>query len=162
MRLQSYLPVLPTAVRLHAHPGLLAVAAAVNGTDFTPFSESIQVKLPGLGPSVTWHQDGSYNWGMAEPELGFNFMCQLYGSTAESGVWVVPGTHRQGKIDITALLERHGDRLPEAVPVVAAPGDVCMANRNVLHGSFPNTSPDLRITLTWGVSGRDIQPHPSL
>ena len=85
MSLQSYLPVLPSGLRLYGHPGLLRAAATINGADFTPFSESIQVKLPGLGPSVTWHQDGSYNWeNMSEPEHGFNFMCQLYDSTAES------------------------------------------------------------------------------
>ena len=70
-------------------------------------------------------------------------MCQLYTSTAENGVWAVPQTHRQGKIDIIELVQQHGDRLPGAVPMVMEPGDVCIANRNVLHGSFPNVSPDL-------------------
>jgi hypothetical protein len=54
MSLQSYLPHSEAGLRLYAHPGLLALAAAVNGDDFCPFSESIQIKLPGLGPSVTW------------------------------------------------------------------------------------------------------------
>jgi hypothetical protein len=54
MSLQSYLPHSEAGLRLYAHPALLALAAAVNGDDFCPFSESIQIKLPGLGPSVTW------------------------------------------------------------------------------------------------------------
>ena len=143
MSLQSYLPHSEAALRLYAHPGMLALAAAVNGPDFCPFSESIQIKFPRLGPAVTWHQDGTTHWDKEHPEHGFNFMCQLYTSTAENGVWAVPKTHRQGKIDIIELVQQHGDRLPGAVPMVMEPGDVCIANRNVLHGSFPNVSPDL-------------------
>ena len=30
--------------RLYGHPGLLAMAEAVNGPDFTPFSDSLQVR----------------------------------------------------------------------------------------------------------------------
>lgn len=77
MSLQSYLPHSEAGLRLYAHPGLLALAAAVNGNTFCPFSESIQIKLPGLGPSVTWHQDGTTHWEQPEPEHGFNFMCQV-------------------------------------------------------------------------------------
>ena len=45
-------------IRLYGHPGLLAAAASILGEDFMPDGggESIQIKLPGLGPSVAWHQ----------------------------------------------------------------------------------------------------------
>ena len=39
----SYLPFSEPGVRLYGHPGLLAVAEAVNGPDFTPCSDSLQV-----------------------------------------------------------------------------------------------------------------------
>lgn len=141
-------------LRLYAHPGLLAAAATINGPDFCPFSESIQIKFAGLGPSVTWHQDGTTHWDKPEPEHGFNFMCQLYGSTAANGVWAVPGTHRVGQVDIKQMIDEHGDRLPGALPMVCEPGDVVIANRNVLHASFPNVSPDQRITLNMGFHKR--------
>ena len=41
---------------------------------------------------------------------------QLYGSTAENGVWVLPKSHRIGQIDIGALVEQHGDRIPGRQP----------------------------------------------
>ena len=41
-------------VRLYGHPLLLAVAEAVNGAGFTPFSDSLQVKIAQLGPAVAW------------------------------------------------------------------------------------------------------------
>ena len=45
-------------LRVYGHPDLLAVAAAINGEDFTPFNEALFLKEPGVGASVAWHRDG--------------------------------------------------------------------------------------------------------
>jgi len=146
------------ALRVYGHPGLLGVAAAINGPDFTPFNEAIWIKEPGKGASVAWHQDGTTHWQSAawdENIHGFNFMAQLYGCTAANGVWVVPGSHKQGKIDIRKLVAEAGsERLTDAVPILCAPGDVAMTNRQALHGSFANTSPDWRVTVNFGFHRR--------
>lgn len=145
-------------LRLYGHPEMLAVAEAVNGADFTPFNEAVWIKLPRLGGSVSWHQDGWTHW--ESPELdegthGFNFMAQLYGCDAANGLWVVPGTHKLGKIDIKAMAQAAGsDRLPDAVPFICEPGDVVICNRQVVHGSFANTSPNIRVTLNFGFHRR--------
>jgi hypothetical protein len=145
-------------LRLYGHPQLLAVAAAINGEDFVPFNEAIWIKHPRLGGSVAWHQDGWTHW--TSPELdagthGFNFMAQLYGCNAANGLWVVPGSHRTGKADIKALVDAAGsERLPDAVPLICAPGDVVITNRQVVHGSFANTSPDPRVTVQFGFHRR--------
>jgi hypothetical protein len=146
--LAKCLPNSDAALRLFGHPGLLAAAATLKGEDFAPGAgPSFQIKLPGLGPAVAWHQDG--------PQ-GFNFMAQLWGSTAENGVWLLPGSHHDGPIDILQLEEQYdGDRFPGAVPMVAAAGDVCIASRMSLHCSYPNTSVDKRITLNIGFATRD-------
>ncbi|WP_439816931.1 phytanoyl-CoA dioxygenase family protein [Zavarzinia sp. CC-PAN008] len=145
-------------LRAYAHPGLLAMAAAVNGDDFVPYNEAYFIKEPGLGASVAWHQDGVSGWARPDWDQGthgFNFMGQIYGSTAANGVWVVPGTHAQGRVDIKAMVAAAGtERLPQAVPIVCAPGDVCITNRQALHGSFANTSPDWRITVNFGFNRR--------
>jgi len=145
-------------LRVYGHPGLLGVAAAINGEDFVPFNEALFIKAPGLGASVAWHQDGTTHWGAPdwdEGTHGFNFMGQLYGSTAANGVWVVPGSHKLGKIDITRWVAEAGsERLPEAVPIIAKPGDVAITNRQALHGSFANTSQDWRVTLNMGFHRR--------
>jgi hypothetical protein len=52
--LLGWLPMLPSGPALYGHPRLLAAAASVNGPDFVPFGESIQIKLAHLGPSVAW------------------------------------------------------------------------------------------------------------
>ena len=143
---------------VYGHPQLLAVAAAINGRDFVPFTEAVFFKQPGLGSSIAWHQDGTTHWDSPdfdERSHGFNFMAQPYGSTAANGVWVVPGTHKLGKLDIKAMVEAAGsDRLPAAVPMICAAGDVVISNRQVVHGSFANTSADTRVTVNFGFHRR--------
>jgi hypothetical protein len=146
------------ALRVYGHPHLLAVAAAVNGDDFVPFNEALFIKEPGRGASVAWHRDGVTHWESPdwdEGAHGFNFMAQLYGSTPANGVWVVPGSHKLRKVDIQAMVAAAGsERLPEAVPIVCRPGDVAITNRQAVHGSFANTSPDWRVTVNFGFHRR--------
>jgi ectoine hydroxylase-related dioxygenase (phytanoyl-CoA dioxygenase family) len=148
----------PASLRVYGHPQLLAVAAAINGDDFVPFNEAWFIKQPGLGASIAWHQDGVTHWDSPdwdEGTHGFNFMAQLYGCTPANGVWVVPGSHKLGKADIKTMVARAGsERLPDAVPLVCQPGDVVITNRQTLHGSFANTSPDWRVTVNFGFHRR--------
>jgi len=151
---------MPSGLRLYGHPDLLAIAASINGEDFVPYNDATFVKLPGLGGSVSWHQDGVTHWDSAnwdEGIHGFNFQVQLYECTARNCLWVVPGTHKLGRIDISSLVAENGggERLPGAVPLLCQPGDATIANRQVLHGSFANTSPDLRVSLTFGFHRRE-------
>ena len=148
-----------SGLRLYGHPQLLAIAENINGPDFTPFNDAIFIKQPGLGGSVAWHQDGLTHWNSPnwnEGIHGFNFQVQLYPTTPGNCLWVVPGTHKRGKLDIKAMVAANGgsERLPDAVPLVCRPGDVTMVNRQTLHCSFANTSPDLRISLTYGFHRR--------
>ncbi len=157
--IQGTLQIMDSCLRLYGHPGLLAVAAAVNGPDFIPFNEATWVKEPGLGSAVSWHQDGTTHW--KSPSLhhgthGFNFMAQLYGSTGGNGVWLIPGTHKLGKVDIKGLVSKSGtERIPGAVPLFCDPGDVIICNRQLVHGSFANTSPNRRVSVGFGFHPRN-------
>ncbi|NKB99233.1 MAG: phytanoyl-CoA dioxygenase [Pseudomonadales bacterium] len=146
------------ALRLYAHPDLLRVTEAINGADFSPFNEVIWVKQPHLGGSVAWHQDGTTHWDTPKfhkGSHGFNFMAQLYGCNSQNGLWVVPGSHL-AIADIKKWCEDAGsDRLPEAVPMLCGPGDVGITNRQAVHGSFPNTSDEIRVTINFGFHRRD-------
>ena len=157
--INSILQVMDSCLRLYGHPQLLKVTEAINGADFAPFGDSIWIKEPGLGTSVAWHQDGYTHWNHPrwdEGIHGFNFMAQLCRTTPENALWVVPGSHRRGKIDIKAEVKAAGsDRLPDAVPMLCEPGDVAICNRQVLHGSFANTSPDRRVSIVFGFHRRD-------
>jgi hypothetical protein len=142
------------ALRAYGNPKLLATAATLIGDDFAPFSEAYVIKEPGRGSAFAWHQDGMTHWESPKftPHThGFSFMTQLYPSTAENGVWFLPGTHRTGKVDIPAMIDAAGGNLiPDAVPLVCDPGDVAISNRQTLHGSFPNMTKDWRVTLNMG------------
>ena len=146
-------------LRIYGHPQLLTIAEAINGSDFVPYNDVILVKQPGLGGSVSWHQDGVTHWESPDWDEGihgFNFQVQLYPCTAANCLWVVPGTHKMGKIDILELIEKNGgsEQLAEAVPLTCKAGDVTIVNRQTLHGSFANASPDPRVSLTFGFHRR--------
>lgn len=148
-----------SGLRLYGHPHLLAIAASINGDDFVPYNDAIFVKQAGLGGPVAWHQDGATHWDSPDWDMGihgFNFQVQLHRTTAANALWVVPGTHRVGRVDIPALVAANGgsDLLPDAVPLLCEPGDVTVVNRQALHGSFANTSPDPRVSLTFGFHRR--------
>ena len=152
--LDGNLHLMDSCLRLYGHPGLLKIAEAINGADFVPYNEVTFIKEPGLGPSIAWHQDGTTHWDAADWDQGahgFNFMTQLYPSTPANCVWVIPGTHKLGKVDIKHLVAQSGsERIDNAVPLVCEAGDVMVLNRQCVHGSFANTSPDRRVTLNAG------------
>ena len=158
LQIGGILQFLDSALRIYGHPRLLALAEAVNGPDFTPFTEVIWIKQARLGAAVSWHQDGTTHWN--NPALdagthGFNFMVNVYPTTPENALWVVPGTHAGGKADIKAMrADDDSDRLPGAVPMLCEPGDVAVCNRQVVHGSFPNTSETPRATFVFGFHRR--------
>ncbi len=146
-------------LRVYGHPEILGVAQAINGSDFVPFNEAYFIKEPGLGPSVAWHQDGTTHWDAPDWDQdahGFNFMAQLYPSTPGNGVWVLPGSHRLGRVDIRRLVAESGsEQIAGAVPLVCDSGDVIMTNRQLVHGSFANSSPDRRVTVNAGFFARN-------
>jgi ectoine hydroxylase-related dioxygenase (phytanoyl-CoA dioxygenase family) len=146
------------ALRIYGHPGLLGVAATINGDDFVPFNEAFIIKKPGEGAAFAWHQDGTTHWEAGDwtPFThGFNFMAQMFDCTAANAIWYVPGTHAVGRIDIREAVRQAGsNRLPGAVPLICKAGDVAMSNRQILHGSFANNSPDWRVTFNLGFHRR--------
>jgi hypothetical protein len=78
---------------------------------------------------------------------------QVYHCTAGNALWIVPGSHTQGRLDVCAMAAAPAadgsDRLPHAVPILCAPGDVYLQNRMSLHCAFANESDTPRMTLQW-------------
>jgi ectoine hydroxylase-related dioxygenase (phytanoyl-CoA dioxygenase family) len=158
-RMRGMCEYMPAGLRVYGHPQLLAAAASINGDDFVPFNDVIFVKQPGVGGSVAWHQDGVTHWNAPDWDEGihgFNYQVQLYPTTAANALWVVPGSHKRGHADIRRMVSENGgsDRLPDALPLICAAGDVTMVNRQTVHGSFANTSPDMRVSITFGFHRR--------
>jgi ectoine hydroxylase-related dioxygenase (phytanoyl-CoA dioxygenase family) len=159
LRMRGMCQYMPSGLRVYGHPQLLAIAASINGDDFVPFNDVIFVKQPNIGGSIAWHQDGVTHWKSPEWNEGihgFNYQVQIYPTTLGNALWVMPGTHKQGRVDIKKLVTENGgsEQLPGAIPLICAPGDVTIVNRQTLHGSFANSSPDLRISITFGFHRR--------
>jgi len=148
----------PACLRTYAHPGLLKFTEAVNGGNFVPFTEGLFIKDAGVGAAVSWHQDGDTHWDSPdfdEDIHGFNFMGQVYGSTAVNGVWVVPGSHKKERANIAQMVKDAGsERLPDAVPIICNPGDVVVNSRQIIHGSFANTGYEPRVSVNFGFHKR--------
>lgn len=141
-------------LKVYANPRLLQAVEALYGPDWVPFAESIVIKLPHVGAPFAWHQDGRFATGQV-PERGVNFGIYLYHSDESNGcLYVVPGSHRNGRVDIAAQIASHGERLPGSIPVPVAAGDVIVHSRNLVHGSFTNRSPEQRVTVYFGYHAR--------
>jgi hypothetical protein len=159
LRMRGMCQYMPAGLRVYGHPQLLAIAASINGDDFVPFNDVIFVKQPNVGGSIAWHQDGVTHWKSPdwnEGIHGFNYQVQIYPTTVGNALWVMPGTHKQGRADIKKMVTENGgsEQLPGAIPLICAPGDVTIVNRQTLHGSFANSSPDLRVSITFGFHRR--------
>ena len=159
LRMRGMCEYMSAGLRVYDHPHLLAIAASINGDDFVPFNDVIFVKQPHVGGSVARHQDGVTHWNSPdwnEGIHGFNYQVQIYPTTTGNALWVMPGTHKLGRADIKKRVADNGgsEQLPGAIPLICAPGDVTIVNRQTLHGSFANSSPDLRVSLTFGFHRR--------
>ena len=135
-RLDGNLHLMDEALRLYGHPGLLAVAAAILGDDFVPYNEVAFVKEPGLGPSVAWHRDGMTHWDAPDWDgdaHGFNFMIQLYPSTAGNGVWVLPGSHKMPSVQ-SATASGNPSNVPASHLVPIMTGSLRLAHRRRVSG----------------------------
>ena len=130
----------------YGNPRILGAAFALYGKNMVPFDESVVFKLPGHGAGFPWHQDGAFRTGDAV-ERGVNFGIYLTPSTIDNGaLYVVPGSHAKGKLEVKALVEQHGFELPGAELAPAKAGDANLHSRSLLHGSKPNESDTIRVT----------------
>ena len=113
-------------LRITGHPHLLSIAEAIYGDDFVPFNEALWIKEARLGSSTAWHQDGVTHWDHPQWDKdihGMTFQVQLHGCSGANGLWVLPGSHTHGKIDIKQLIEEAGsDRNIAALPYICGPG----------------------------------------
>ena len=153
-----------SALRVYAHPKILAIAESLYGPDFVPFHEGIFYKAPGTGFPTRWHQDGRTHWtedgdSLEQPDgtgecHGYNMSVSWSNCTAENCLWVVPGSHRRWRLAGGGEFPPITERLPDAVPMLLAPGDCGIVNRSALHGSYPNESNERRVSMVLGFHKR--------
>jgi len=135
--LQQRLPEVAVLKRL---PFVHNAMAALLGEELLQYNESFVTKPPRVGQPVLWHQDPSFKIKRTHDPIS-TIDIYLDKTDEENGcIWVVPGTHKQGVIDVGTLTDQHGFDLPGAIPVVMEPGDVAFHDNGCLHGSKANPS----------------------
>ncbi len=106
-RISSPMPMAAPYRYVYGNPRMLRAVERIYGADFCPFAESLVLKTPHDGAGFQFHQDalrdGAFEQGPAA-ELGLNCGIYLTESKLDTGcLWVIPETHRRGRIDIENL-----------------------------------------------------------
>jgi enamine deaminase RidA (YjgF/YER057c/UK114 family) len=104
----------------------------------------LNMKLPGMGTYVGYHQDHPF-----DPHTNDDVavaLLMLDDTTLENGcLTVVPGSHREryshyrGDTFVGEIAaEHHADFDRRAVPIIGKAGDVCLQSTWMVHGGGPN------------------------
>lgn len=105
---------------------------------------------------ASWHQDSVYSGWHLTPSTSA-WIALTPSHSANGCVRVIPGSHTQGLLSHVNvqgdpdLLNRRGERIEmpvdesRAVDVVLQPGEMSLHQSNIVHGSKPNMSDELRI-----------------
>lgn len=148
------------AYDLATTPSMLDAAEDLIGPDILLYYSNCWFKNDGDQGYVTWHQDITY-FGH-EPDDVLTFWIALTPSTEESGcMQVLPGTHREGPLPLTAPDINAKNMLPSGqlvdydvfsvtpVSMPLAPGEASIHHVCAIHGSLPNMSDNRRMGVTF-------------
>jgi ectoine hydroxylase-related dioxygenase (phytanoyl-CoA dioxygenase family) len=134
-------------LKLFGNPALLRIAESIQGRNVLPGGFALVVKTPGFGAAVPWHRDPAY----CRVRHGVNMGVYLDDANEDNGMlYVLPGSHKRSDIEIEALIEEHGFKIPGAIPVHARAGDVVVHSENVFHGSRTVRSTSKRRVIYYG------------
>ncbi len=133
-------------------PGLQAIAATLLTGAAHRYMQFTAVKGPQQGP-FGFHQDNNYTQLRAPGEFRWGLNCWLALDSmrvANGALRVVPGTHRSGVAHWRDSTMNTGHREVAADPtawtdVIMEPGDLCIFDRNTVHGSGANRTTAPRV-----------------
>ena len=123
----------------------LDIVAHIFGPNIKLVNTKVNLKLPGSGTSVKYHQDFPF-----EPHSNDDLVTTLYfldDVTLENGpLEVVPGTHKEeiyslwhnGVFTGSVSPEVEKNAQKNSVKCVGKAGTACLMHTRVLHGSLPN------------------------
>jgi ectoine hydroxylase-related dioxygenase (phytanoyl-CoA dioxygenase family) len=150
---------------LPRHPKVLAILAKLIAPDLRLHGSKLNMKAPGYGSPVEWHQDWAFYPHTNDDILAIGVMLDDM-EPSNGPLMVVPGSHR-GPIH-----DHHADGLfcgaidPQAIATETARA-VCLTGRagamsfhhvRALHGSALNTSNRRRQLLLYEVAAADAWP----
>jgi ectoine hydroxylase-related dioxygenase (phytanoyl-CoA dioxygenase family) len=154
----------PDYAALFKHPGLIKVLQQLLGPAVRHKGLKMNLKPPGGGEPVEWHQDWAYYPHTNDDLCVLAIM--LDDVTLENGpMMVVPGTHKgpiydhhQDGLFAGAVTQNMDEELKRAVPVTGKAGDISVHHARTLHGSSHNYSNNYRRLLFITARAADAWP----
>jgi phytanoyl-CoA hydroxylase len=147
-------------------PKLLGILQDLLGDSVRLHGSKLNLKSPGFGSPVEWHQDWAFYPHTNDDLLAVGVM--LDDTSLENGaLYVVPGTHRgpthdhhgsDGRFCGAMDFEAAGLRFADAVPCVGPAGSCSFHHVRAVHGSAQNASRRSRGLLLYEVSAADAFP----
>ena len=155
----------PAFRALPRHPKVLAILTRLIGPNLRLHGSKLNIKAPGYGSPVEWHQDWAFYPHTNDDLLAIGVM--LDDMDLENGpAMFVPGSHRGpvydhhsdgvfcGAIDPKAI----APEIQKAVPLTGRAGSMSFHHVRLLHGSALNTSNRRRQLLLYEVAAADAWP----
>jgi len=155
----------PVFERLMRHPRLVAILRDLLGASIRLHGSKINLKSPGYGSPVEWHQDWAFYPHTNDDLLAVGVM--LDDCTSDNGpLLVVPKSHRGptfdhhadgyfcGAIDPAAIR----DEIARAVPLTGPAGSMSFHHVRLVHGSAQNVSSLPRTLLLYEYGAADAWP----
>lgn len=131
---------MPEVALLKQLPFVHNAMRSLLGDELLQYNESFVTKPPRIGQPVHWHQDPSFKVRKTTDPIS-TIDIYLDKADEENGcIWIVPGSHKRGVLDVEALTAQHGWDMPGAIAVRMEPGDVAFHDNGCLHGSRENRS----------------------
>lgn len=155
----------PAFAALARDPRIIAAIAPLIGPDIRLQGSKLNLKSPGHGEPVEWHQDWAFYPHTNDDLLAVGV--PLDDCDLENGpLMVVPGTHRGPTFDhhadgrFVGAIDpaRAGIDVGGAVPLLAKAGSVTIHHVRMVHGSAPNRSPRQRRLLLFEYVAADAWP----
>ncbi len=150
---------------LPRHPNVVAILAKLIGPDLRLHGSKLNLKAPGYGSPVEWHQDWAFYPHTNDDLLAIGVMLDDM-EPSNGPLMVVPGSHRGpifdhhadgvfcGAIDPGAI----ASEIPKAVTLTGRAGSMSFHHVRALHGSALNTSNRRRQLLLYEVAAADAWP----
>jgi hypothetical protein len=135
--------------RYYFHGPLVDIAEQIIGPNIKGATSQLSFKLTGNNKTAQWHQDNGY--GELDPPNAITCITAFDLANEESGgLWVVPGAHRSGQINVSDQFSVEGKQRgaeiriemdeTQAIPVTLNPGECLIFNGWMPHKSDGNRS----------------------
>ncbi len=139
----------PALHRILADPSVIAAIEQLLGSDAKVYYGMAAMVPPNGGRGLPWHQDNQYQHVLHHALNTFIAVSDI--TTPQCTLWVAPRSHLSGVVANENAADFNGHKRCTQEPVGGMPlpdlkaGDACIFNRNTIHRSLTNQTPNLRV-----------------